>query len=459
MEKNRLMEKEILITICIIAVIVISAVAVYFYLPREDDEDNDLPTIDRAVKFPDDEGEHYEFFEIWEFYTRLETDNGNKIYLLTTCTNFTQNVNAHVSYEYLDIDNVTGIEEYITYTEGGNLSAIEGDMDMSFSGTGATTKITRVEKGIYDFVTRFDNGIKIKLSMHHKRDPILLGEVGKLYQIDFGTLFGYYQPDFEVQGEIYKDGVKIEEVNGKAWLEHIWGGEVKPFSTEQWQIQLDNSVEIFLFKGYDPNVEYPNDLFMHSLNVIRNDGEMKTPRLGDDIFLSYKEYELIQPAESNTLARAYKVVLYNENINLTIYPYPDKSIHSWNYLGFCKVEGVFYGESVSGHGICEFSKKYTSDPQIEQVRDDFDPLNPDDPVNILTNISYTPPVEPTDISLNYRTDGGEWKNVQMNYENGYWRATIPAQNYGTTVEYYISVTDQADKRRESDIREYYVDYT
>lgn len=458
MDKLEDRKKEILIVVIVIGMIIGSLIAIYFYMPDDWVESgDDLPTIERNIEFPEDEGIHDDYFEVWEFFTTLKTGDEEEIHLLTNLGDFRQAENAHLGYEYIDKDNITAIDEHVINTQEASLSATEGDMDLEFSGSGTDTTITREENGNYSFTTMIRGKIELNLSIHQEKEPLLIGDEGKLYHHELGTLFGYHQTHLKISGGLYEDDVKIRNVTGEGWLEHIWGGDIKSMSKEEWQIHLDNSVDIFITKAFEPGEEYPNDLFFHNLNIVGKGGDIKTPRLGDEIFMSYEEYKIVPDDDSNKRAWSYKWTLYNKYMNLTFYPSPARSIHEWTYLGFIKVEGEYYGESVSGYGICELNKRYISEPNIEEVTDDFNSLKPKQPVNVYTNISYMPPIEPIDIVLEYRINEGAWEELEMSYNNSYWEATIPAQDYNTKVEYRINITDQADKTVESDIYEYYVE--
>lgn len=458
MEKeSKSINKEILMVLSITAMMIIAAVALYYYWP-EDSNGDDSPSIDRSVKFPKDEGLHHDYFEIWEFFSNLETRSGDEIKLLSRCANYTNSEDAHIGYEFIDMNNVTGEGDHVIFTEEGAMEGTVGDMDMEYTGGGSYTKIVREGNKQYSVETGYGS-VMLALNLNLKKSPILIGDEGKLYKTDFGTLFGYYQPNFEISGELYKDDELVSEVKGKGWLEHVWGGDLRPLSKEEWQIQLDNSVEIFFSKGYEPQGTYPDDLFLHSLNIIRNDGKLLTPRLGQDIFISYEKFKIIPSDDLNKRAWSYRWNIYGENINITVYPHPEKSIHQWTYLGFCHATGTYNGISVTGTGTCELSKRYISEPDIVKVENYYNNLEPTEPVDIYANLSYYPPIDLTDIEIEYSINDAAWKEIDMVYEEGFWKGTIPGQTPGTKVEYRISVTDLAEKTVKSEIDVYYVDYT
>jgi len=47
------------------------------------------------------------------------------------------------------------------------------------------------------------------------------------------------------------------------------------------------------------------------------------------------------------------------------------------------------------------------------------------------------------VLLWYRVSGGMWTSVEMTLEGGVWKAVIPGQAAGATVEYYVEAYDKA----------------
>ncbi|MFO7991293.1 MAG: lipocalin-like domain-containing protein [Thermoplasmata archaeon] len=453
-EEKSSINKEVLLTLFIAVVILLAAVLAYFYWPEPESEDG-TPTIDRSVKFPQDEGLHDEHFEVWEFFLQLETPDGKQVKVLSICEKYKDLENPRVGYQFLDMQEITGEKDFIEYTREGSVSGKEGELDMEYSSGNTFSKLRGLNDKEYE-VTTGHNQFELNLSLTLEKNNILLGGSGKVYKSDFGTIFGYHQPNFKVEGDLYKGDDRLAKVNGKGWLEHTWGGDVKSLSKEEWQLQLDNSVEILITKGYDPDLKYPNDLFLHLFNIIRTDGKLMTPRLGEEVFIKYEKYKIIPADDLQKRAWSYKWVIYNDDINLTVYPSPEKSIHSWSYLGFCRVSGTYYGESVTGSGICELNKRYISEPDINKVSNNFDIFNPTDPVDIYANLTHVQPIDLDEIIVEYRVNEEEWKQIEMEYQENYWVATIPGQDYETKVEYRVSVTDLAGKTVSSSIEVYHV---
>lgn len=457
---------EIYLSIIVVVIIIIVSTIVYFYLPSESENGgDDIPDIDRGIKFPEDEGKHKEYFEIWEFFSKFTTDGGHDYEILIRCTNFSTNENVRIEYQLRDIDNQTGNICYSRYVSKGVLTASEKGMDMTFQKGNIKANFTATEGFKYRFTIELEDRFELNFDIDSKKDPILFGEEGKIYKPGFGTIFGYYMPHLKIQGHFAHSDNTIK-VSGKGWFEHTWGGEIKSITKEEWQIQLDNDVELFLTKIYDPQKDYPNDLNLHVLNIIRNDGVLRTPRLGQDIFVNTLEYKIV-PADEELRKRAWshKWRFYGDNINLTISPSSQESIQNWTWGGFCEVNGQYYGERVDGYGICELTRRYTSNPQIAELKDDFNPVSPTVPVNVSANITYNPPIEIEMIQLQYRIkeegwlNFSEWQEKDMHYLEGYWRASIPTQDPGTRIQYKVVIRDTADKRVESDIREYEIPYT
>jgi len=60
------------------------------------------------------------------------------------------------------------------------------------------------------------------------------------------------------------------------------------------------------------------------------------------------------------------------------------------------------------------------------------------------------------VILYYRVNGGEWRTVEMTCSEGAWVATIPGQEAGASVEYYVEARDKAGNTAKSDTYTYEV---
>ncbi|RLG64103.1 hypothetical protein DRO02_05150 [archaeon] len=79
-------------------------------------------------------------------------------------------------------------------------------------------------------------------------------------------------------------------------------------------------------------------------------------------------------------------------------------------------------------------------PVIESIQ--VTPGHPVEEDNITIKAVVTDNLSRLDrVILCYRVDYGEWKMVEMNYENGYWVAYIPPQKAGTVIEFFIEAYD------------------
>lgn len=448
-------KKEIIIVL-LVAVLIIST-AVIFYSRSSDPEDNGLNGVDRTVRFPEDEGRHNEPFESWEVSLSLDSENGNyKLFMRVVEADFQEG--TRLEYMLVDEDEVSGERYYTHKTNEGSLSAEMDMMDMNFWDDVTETSLYSTDEFVYTIESDLISGIKLDLEMQDTKEPTLIGEDGKLYHTNMGTIFGYYQSHLEIEGNVELPDGSIESVNGEGWLEHLWTGETKGLNSETWKIKLDNSVDLFISNLYDPQSEehYPNDLFMSAVNKIDHSGDLTVYHLGDDVNLENTDYKIIPADVTEERCWSYGWNLKSDDFDLTITPAQENQLHSFDWLGFSHVEGTYQDRYVEGYALTELNYRYHSVPQFEDIWDTYSDDSPRSAVKVYTNITYIPPISIEEIQLNYRIDGGEWIQRVMESDDGSWSATIPGQLPDTEVEYKLVMTDEAGKVVESEIYGYTV---
>ncbi len=449
-------KKEIIIVL-LVAVLIISTAVIYYSI-SDDSEENGLNGVDRTINFPEDEGRHNEPFESWEVSFSLDSENGKYKFLMRVVETDFQD-GARIEYMLVDEDEVSGERYYTHKTTEGSLSAESDMMDMNFWDDVTDTSLYSTGDFVYTLESDIISGIKLNLEMEDTKEPTLIGEDGKLYHIEMGTIFGYYQSHLEIEGTIELPDGSIESVNGEGWLEHLWSGETKGLNSETWKIKLDNSVDIFVSNLYDPQSEehYPNDLFMSAVNKIDRRGDMTVYHLFNDVHLENTDYKIIDAFDHDRRCWSYGWNLRSDDFDLTITPAQENQLHPVTWLGFAHVEGTYQGSPVEGYALTELSYDYPSVPEFEDIWDTFSEDSPRSAVKVYTNITYIPPISIEEVNLNYRFEGGEWNERKMELEDESWTATIPSPVLDTEVEYRLVLTDEAGKVVESDIYSYYVE--
>ncbi len=454
-------KKELLITLVIVASVIIASTLLYFYW--SDEPDNAFEPIDRSINFPEDEGLHNETFERWTIFGTMNTKEGDEFEILIRwLKHLTED---KVSIEYILRNKQDGEEPIFELETGGVIHGAYDKLDIVLSGGNTVTTMKSVGSFKYQFYTEIDTDIQLELTINSRKTPVLFGDEGKLYQPGFGTAFGYYQPHLELDGMITISEIGELDIEGVGWLEHMWGGDIKSLFSETWHIHLDNSMEIFITKMYehDVHVSYPDDLFLYVVNIIRTDGKILTPELGVDIYMENQDYNVFSKRFHQTTERweysawSTEWRLFNSDMDINIKTHGN-SLHEGKYLGFIEVEGFYMGQRVNGQGAGEFTYRYISFPNIENVNDDFSIFRSTEPVEVRANISYNPPMEITDIYLNYSVDDGDWIRVDMEFVDEYWTAVIPPQEFGSTIEYQVIIEDIVDNVVKSQIESYYIDY-
>ncbi len=452
MDKEELQKKEV--ALAVVAVILLVSAAIYFnFFMGTPETDNGSPGIDRSLDFPEDEGSHDEVFESWEFMATFETDEGAEFEMVTAFSNRSDDI--LIQYQLIDNDKKSGEKYYIDNLEGGKLEAARDEMLVYLSKKDFSTNINSQGESRYTLQNEYPSGIKIEMNIMDKKGPVLWGGDGKLYHPDLGTIFGYSQPHFTLDGNISIPGKGSMKITGTGWLEHVWGGDIVGFTQEEWQIQLDNSVEIFLSKSYDPKKSHPEDLLFYMATMIHKNGDTIKYELEESIKLQTLDYRIIPASEDNSSCWAHKWRIKTNNMDITITPSMDEGTSKVGWLGFAEVKGEFQGEKITGKALCRLSETYKSKPGVKDVDDDFSEGH-QGPVNVTANITYIPPVEPEEITLQYRLNNQTWHSIKMKDTGEEWGAEIPEQDEGVKVDYRIKVTDMADKTIFSDIHSYTV---
>jgi hypothetical protein len=107
-----------------------------------------------------------------------------------------------------------------------------------------------------------------------------------------------------------------------------------------------------------------------------------------------------------------------------------------------------------------FTVEDNTDPQITNVGHSPDPVEADD-VDVTVSCDVVDPGSGVNtITLWYRLDGGSWLSLAMTHTTGdQYQADIPAQSFGTFVEYYIVAIDNAANSATEDNGGSYYSYT
>ncbi len=107
-----------------------------------------------------------------------------------------------------------------------------------------------------------------------------------------------------------------------------------------------------------------------------------------------------------------------------------------------------------------FAVEDNTDPQITNVGHSPDPVEADD-VDVTVSCDVIDPGSGVNtVTLWYRLDGGTWTLLVMTHTTGdQYQVDIPAQSFGTFVEYYIVATDNAANSATEDNGGSYYSYT
>lgn len=112
----------------------------------------------------------------------------------------------------------------------------------------------------------------------------------------------------------------------------------------------------------------------------------------------------------------------------------DQALHGGSHVGY--IFQAFGGRGIGATYLLNFNHVALGDNE-----------DTSGPYPVVTTITHTSPISAADaVKMFYRYDGlGAYTEVVMNPTGGFdeWAASLPGPGYNTTVEYYLTVTDDA----------------
>ena len=187
--------------------------------------------------------------------------------------------------------------------------------------------------------------IKLDLFVKSLKPPLILGDNGKVPMGKGGYSYWYALTRLDVSGELTLDDEK-KSICGTGWIDRQWGNwNWHGFDKWKWfSIQLDNGIELEVFKTYDPitNKSRTSKFYIMYENApeevdafgITDLGYWSSPHTGEKYSMGWK--------------------IKAKNIDLRVEPeFLEQEVFKGLWEGSSKVTGMMNGESVSGSSWVE----------------------------------------------------------------------------------------------------------
>ena len=198
--ENKKSKLNIIVTIIIIAMLLMT----YFMVFETGD---DLPSIDRTIKFPRDEGSHDdEKTEYWTFTGYFESTDGDAFHYLVR---YWQTGKREVYFT--DINNITGQIYYFRNNYASsktnpslNINVLNSSLNLDYKNDRVhdTWIETDTENFVYELNTQMTplatELIRLNITLSANKDPVPIGENGKIALGSYGMIFSYVQSNLSI---------------------------------------------------------------------------------------------------------------------------------------------------------------------------------------------------------------------------------------------------------------------
>ena len=441
-----LSQKNKVIAVLLI-ILAISAFSSWWLMRDDSSQNGDYPpNIDRSITFPKDEGRHNESMELWSVNFHLITES-EKIY------------EVYIRYANIggkeicitDEGNVSGNTFYSKSTEG-TFDSEYGRLNLTFFGGGESDNWYQIEDTSFSYRLHSEMNVGneefayIDVEMISIKNPILIGEKGKIFLWEYGTIFGYIQSRLTVQGTL-RVGENIELVQGDCWIEHNWGGW-RLHNQEMWTIQLDDSNELAIFRMFSPVTQEVFYDYFYLIDEVSDLEEVESGNYTIEVLQYWRD-----PTDSlqkRCYSSKWRVFSQEYDIDLVITPLMDDQLTLAYWGGSCTVSGEIEGRTVNGFCYAQLNHFYRTTLSINEVWHILDPEIPTYPSNVSANITDDIPV--ANATLVYNINGGENHSIAMiNVEGDIWEGVIPGQPFGSIINYYVMAFDLSGNSKKSDV--------
>jgi predicted secreted hydrolase len=430
-----------LIVVMIAAVLILVPIAVIL-TSNEPDDNGEEPKFE--IVFPRDEGKHNDSEEFWKVDFLIQNQLGDR---------FAINVDYYLHEDgthqrvvtVTDEGNISG-EEFFIRVYSGTLGVGYEKLNLTFDSSEGSDSWNGDYTLPYQYSYEghvFDAGDEVyhlDLTMTSLKDPLLLGDEGKIFLENqgnaFGTIKGYMITRLSVTGTMrFSDS--DHTITGYAWIQHEWGAWTLQ-DVEELRLQLSTASELFLTRFFDP---VGDQIIEELVYYSRPDGQVLELVAEDYQFENLKYW--IDPLALRCIPSRWKFTTTVTNTDITFHSSIANQIELFQWEGSVPISGMIDGLAGSGRGFVIMNHPYDCDPKVVSFyRDDSIPTD------LYVNISNGIPMDTA--TAYYQVDGGIWKSVAMTIVSGdLWKVHISVIP-GNNVKAYVEAYDLAGKKVTTD---------
>jgi predicted secreted hydrolase len=465
--------------------LILLAVGGWYFI--SDDTPDNVTFIDRSVHFPKDEGHHNEVLETWTLYLNLNYGSSVLGVSVEYGAQYMTEDADHAFYKSIritDTGNLTGtaFQYRMVY---GSINCSQDGLDLMYRYGDQWDRIYRSDDQayVYRYKMDYDDATGKVLAMNCTlsafKNPVLWGAEGKLFMMNYGTLYGYFQSRLVVDGTLAIRNGTAQSVTGMCWLVHNWGW-LTNYNQESFFLNFASSYDMMCSRFFVPGDENLGLMYVYNIfpdgryeltkwtpnapsYTVLVDSTGDYQQLGATVNYTLDTLRYWLDDEDSTRTRCYgslwHVTSLERSLDFRIEPTMVKQYLQGNWIGQCRMVGTI-NPNQNGMGYANLIHRYASDLTIVNISDNRNVLDvPGDPTKVRAQISDSIPVG--NVTLKYRVNNGSENLVQMTgdlEEANIWWGVIPGGHpLHTSIDYRVVAVDLAGKKVESDWRNYKVE--
>ena len=460
------------------AIIVIALIltAASGWLLTQKNDTGIINMIDRSVHFPKDEGRHSETSETWELYMQFSYENRSMGLYTSYFSDFLAPILLHnqsKAVRLIDETNLTGTPYYSFTSWNGLLEASNNSMDLKWASINDVDRFINTNSTPFSYIydaSSYNNNetiYHINCTLTNGKNPVLWGAQGKIYMLNYGTLYGYFQPRFKLTGTLAIKNGPAKIITGTCWLNHNWGG-LSLGDEELFHMSMNNGYDVMMIRWF---VNNSGTMGLAYTYYIYPDGRYLltkwTPDVGDSTILVenagaiyYNQAPLhialynthfqrnpTDPIETRCYSSSWRLIgpslFVDTQLKQTIANQFD--ISTW--MGTFTMTGVA-DPGQNGKGFAYLNHRYQAHLLVTNVTNNTVVKDiPEDPTKIHANVTDEIPI--TNVSIIYTTNQGPPITIAMSKDpntNSSWTGTIPSYTIHTKISYRVSALDLSDRR-------------
>jgi predicted secreted hydrolase len=307
--------------------------------------------------FPQDEGYHPEFTEEWWYVNAHVMDQNGNLYEIMVCF-FKHGI---VTASVLDVSSGLYLNTTQAFTD---IKMSQGHLDVRFG----ANELYQIKGRPFTYQLNF-NGPKFQMALEltSLQKPLIVNGNG-LVPMGQGLSYYYSLTNMTAKGTLTVSS-KQHEISGTAWMDRQWGYWNPRESWDWFSVQLDNGMQLVLYKVFGSDATGQIFLYMSVLDQQGRSYNINQTGERMRIVLDYNGYWQ-SPDTRQVYSSGWTVTVPELELKIWISPlkmdqevlyYPAGSSRMaikpfWE--GGCAVFGSYQGSPVSGRAFVETSFDY-----------------------------------------------------------------------------------------------------